>query len=123
MSQVELGNLLVQNLGKDVDTERELLGLGKSGVLGTECLVLGLEQHDLGKDLVAERAGHDERGVASGTAQVDETSLGQKDDVSAAGHQVPVNLGLDVLDALGVLLQPSDIDLNVEVANVFSMEI
>lgn len=116
--QVQLSDLLVEDLGQDVDAEGQLLSLGESGVLGTEGLVLGLVQHDLGKDLVAERAGHDEGGVSSGTAQVDETTLGQQDDVAAVGHQVAVYLRLDVLDALGVLLEPGDVDLNVEVANV-----
>jgi hypothetical protein len=56
--------------------------------------------------------------VTGGTSQVDETTLGEEDDVAAVLHQESVDLGLDVLDALGILLQPSDINLNVEVTNV-----
>jgi hypothetical protein len=38
--------------------------------------------------------------------------------VAAVGHQVAVNLGLDVLDGLGVGLEPGNVNLNVEVTNV-----
>lgn len=37
--------------------------------------------------------------------------------MAAVGHSVTVDLGLDVDSLLGVSLQPSDIDLNVEVTN------
>jgi hypothetical protein len=57
--------------------------------------------------------------VASSTAKVDQTALSQEDDVTAAGHGESVDLGLDVLDRLGVGLEPGNVDLNVEVANVF----
>ena len=56
--------------------------------------------------------------MASGTAEVDETTLGEEDDVSAAGHLEAVDLGLDVLDSLGVLLEPRNVNLNVEVTDV-----
>jgi hypothetical protein len=69
--------------------------------------------------LVGERAGHDEGRVASGTSQVDKTSLSEEDDVASALHEEAVNLGLDVLHALGILLQPGNINLNIEVANVY----
>lgn len=49
--------------------------------------------------------------------QVDETALGQEDDVTARRHGEAVNLRLDVHGLLGVSLQPRDINLNVEVAN------
>lgn len=59
--EMETGNLLIKNLGKSVDTNFELSsGLLELGVLVGECLVLGVEQQDLGKGLVGERAGHDE---------------------------------------------------------------
>lgn len=38
--------------------------------------------------------------------------------MAAAGHEEAVDLGLDILDALGIRLQPGNIDLNIEVANV-----
>lgn len=118
VGQVESGDLLIEHLGQNVDTDVDLAGLGESDMLLAESLVLSLEQHDLGKNLVGKRAGHDERGVASGTTQVDETTLGKEDDVAATGHQEAVDLGLDVLDARGVLLQPGDVNLAVEVTNV-----
>lgn len=49
--------------------------------------------------------------------QVDETALGQEDDVTARRHGEAVNLRLDVHGLLGVSLQPGNINLNVEVAN------
>jgi hypothetical protein len=61
--------------------------------------------------------------VTSGTSQVDKTTLSKKDDVTAVLHQITVNLGLDILNALGILLQPGDIDLDVEVADVYAVSI
>lgn len=57
--------------------------------------------------------------MAGGTAKVDQSALSQQDDVSAAGHEVAVYLGLDVLDALGVLLEPGNVNLDIEVTNVW----
>jgi hypothetical protein len=116
--QVQAGNLLVKNLGQDVDADLELASLGELDVLGAPGRVTGLVQHDLGQDLVGEGAGHDERGVASGAAKVDKAALGEEDDVTARGHLEAVDLGLDVLDALGVGLEPGNVNLNVEVADV-----
>ena len=56
--------------------------------------------------------------MASGTAQVDEAALGEKDDVSAVLHKEPVNLGLDRNRAGGVGLEPRNINFAVEVTNV-----
>jgi predicted secreted protein len=116
--KVESGNLLVEDLGEDVDTNVELAGLAELNVLLAKGRIFRLVEHDLGEDLVGERAGHDERRVAGGTAQVDEATLSEEDDVAAVLHQEAVNLGLDVGNALGVGLQPRNINLNVEVANV-----
>lgn len=115
---MQLGNLLIQNLGEDEDANIELASGAELDVLLSPSLILGLVQSNLGKDLVGEGAGHDERRVASSTAKVDQTALSQEDDVAAVGHGESVDLGLDVLDRLGVGLEPSNIDLNVEVANV-----
>ncbi|KUI61723.1 hypothetical protein VP1G_11265 [Cytospora mali] len=117
VGQVETGDLLVEDLGKDVDLLLELLGLELDVLVG-ELLALVLEEHDLAQDLVGEGAGHNEGGVAGGTAQVDQTTLSEEDDVAAAVHEEAVDLGLDVLDALGVGLEPGNVDLNVKVANV-----
>jgi hypothetical protein len=58
--------------------------------------------------------------VTSGTSQVDEPTLSEEDDVTSVGHEKSVNLRLDVLYAGCVLLQPGDIDFNIEVANVWT---
>jgi hypothetical protein len=55
--------------------------------------------------------------VSSGAAQVDEATLGKKDNVAAGCKGETVNLGLDIDDLLGVLLQPSDVDFNIKVAD------
>ena len=96
--QVKKSNLLVEDLGQNVDTDVELAGLAELDVLVAKSLVRCLVKHNLGEDLVGERAGHDERRVASGASQVDETTLGEEDDVASILHQVAVNLGLDAGD-------------------------
>ena len=103
-SNMREGDLFIQLLGKHVDTH---------GVLGGVAPEL-----NLGQDLVGEGAGHDKAGVTHGTAQVDQTTLGQEDDVLAVLEGVPVHLGLDVGLQLAVLLQPLDLDLAVKVTNV-----
>jgi hypothetical protein len=42
--------------------------------------------------------------------------------VPAAGHEVAIDLRLDVLNTLGVLLEPGNINLNVKVANIYGEE-
>lgn len=118
MLKVEVSDLLIENLGQNVDANILLASGTELRVLLAESLVFSLEQGNLGKDLVGERAGHDEGRVASSTAKVDETALSKEDDVTAVGHQVAVNLGLDALDGLGVGLEPGNVDFNVEVTNV-----
>ena len=56
--------------------------------------------------------------MTSGTSKVDETTLGEEDNVAAAGHLEAVNLRLDVLDSFSVLLEPRNVDLNVEMTDV-----
>ena len=140
--EVEKGDLLVEDLGEDVDADVHALdvaldlalldlldeagdgiglalgGAGELDVLLGELLVAGLVQHDLGKDLVGEGAGHDEGRVASGASQVDETALSEEDDVAAVLHEVAVDLGLDAGDRLGVLLEPRNVDFDIEVTDV-----
>jgi len=140
--KVEKGDLLVEDLGQDVDTNVHALDVGLDGalvdllheasvgiglaldgaseldVLLGESLVAGLVQHDLGKDLVGEGARHDEGAVAGGAAKVDKTALGEEDDVTARLHGETVDLGLDGDLLGGVGLEPGNIDLNVEVTNV-----
>lgn len=81
-------------------------------------LAVVLPQVELSEDLVAEGVAHHEGRVASGAAEVDQTALSEEDDAVAVGQGVAVNLGLDVHDADGVLLQPRDINLAVKVTNV-----
>lgn len=118
MAEVKTGNLLIKDLGQDIDTNVELAGSGELNVLLAESLVAGFVQHDLGQNLVGEGAGHDEGRVASGTAKVDKTTLSKQNDVTAVLHQEAVNLGLDVLDGLSVGLEPGNVDLDVEVTNI-----
>jgi len=104
--KVELGNLLVEVLGKNVDLS--------SGVLAR---VLLLVEFDLGQDLVGERARHDERRVPGGTSQVKKTSLGQDNDTASVLEDELVDLGLDV-DTLGDLHESFHVDFVIEVTNV-----
>ena len=56
--------------------------------------------------------------MTHGAPEVDQATLGQEDDVLPVVEGEPVHLGLDVGLQLGVLLQPLDLDLAVEVADV-----
>jgi hypothetical protein len=55
--------------------------------------------------------------VAGGASQVDETALGEEDDVAARGHGEAVDLGLDVDSGRGVGLQPCNIDFDIKVTD------
>lgn len=104
LTQVSSGNLLVKRLGEHVDTKGVRLGVGPKG--------------DLSHDLVGERARHDKRRVTGTATQVDQSTLGEEDDVSARRHGKSVDLGLDVDGLGGSLLQPSDVNLDIKVTNV-----
>ena len=81
--------------------------------------VLLAPQVQLSEGLVGETGRHHERGVASGTAQVQQTALSQHDDAVAIGELKAIHLRLDLLalDAreFGEL---EHLDFVVEVANV-----
>lgn len=102
--KVKAGHFLVELLGQEVDAEGVLAGLGP--------------ELDLCQDLVGEGVGHDEGGVAHGTAQVHQPALCQQDDVVARLEEVAVHLWLDVHLLHAVLVQPLDVNLDVKVANV-----
>ena len=102
--EVSASDLLIQLLGQDVNTEGELLG--------------GRPEGDLSENLVGEGARHDEGRVSSSASEVDKAALGEEDDVPARFHREPVHLRLDVDDRHRVLLQPSNVDLNIKVADV-----
>jgi hypothetical protein len=106
--QVEESDLFVEFLGEDVNFT--IFVLVVSSVF---------PKFDLGEDLVGERAGHNEGGVASGASQVEETALSEEDDTVTIGELVSVDLVLDVdaLDA-GVGFKTLKINLVVEVTNV-----
>jgi len=108
--EVEGGDLLVEDLGEEVD-----VGLVTTGILVV--VAVGPEFH-LSENLVAEGVGHDEGRVAGGAAEVDEAALSEEDDVVARLHGEAINLGLDLdaLDAVG--LELGDLDFSVEVTDV-----
>jgi hypothetical protein len=56
--------------------------------------------------------------VAGGTPQVDQTAIGEEDYVTTVRHKEAIDLRLNVLHTLGVFLQPSNINLDVEVTNI-----
>jgi len=105
---MEGGDLLVEFLGEDVYFTLLIL-----------VVVAVHPEVDLSESLVGERAGHDERGVASGTAQVQETAAGEHDDTVAIGEHKAVDLFLDVDDLhAGVVLNSLHVDFVIEVADV-----
>lgn len=116
--EVKSSDRLVEDLGDEVDTDWLLASGTEFDVFLAESSVLSLEEEDLSKDLVGERARHDEGRVTSSTSKVDETTLSKEDDVAAGGHGEAVNLGLDALDGLGVGLEPGNVNLDIEVTNV-----
>ena len=103
-TKVGSGHFLIQLLGEHEDTDLVLVSVAPK---------LDLSQHLVGKG-----ARHDEAGVTHGTAEIDQTTLSKENDVLAVLESEPVHLGLDVGLQLGILLQPLDLDLAVEVADV-----
>lgn len=80
--QVQACDFFVELLGQDVDLR--LVG------------ILVRPQVDLGQRLVGEAVAHHEARVAGGAAEVDEAAFGQQEHGVAVGHQVFVDLRLDV---------------------------
>lgn len=117
VGQVASSHGLVQDLWQDVNAQVELFGLEFWELL-FESSVISLEQGDLSQNLVGERTRHDKRCVSGGTSQVDQSTLGQQDHMTARLHQVTVDLWLDVDNVLSVGLQPGNVDFDVKVANV-----
>jgi hypothetical protein len=102
---VQARDLLVEVLRQDVD------------VLLVRRRVL--PELDLRDDLVGERGAHHEARVAGGAAEVHEAARGEQRDALAVLEDVLVDLGLDVdLRDLLVVLEPRDLDLAIEVADV-----
>merc|ERR1712083_756411 len=106
--KVEAGNFLVQLRWQKVDI-----------VLVTLILLPVLEQVKLSKHLVGERARHDKGWMASGTAQIQETTRSKHDDTMAIWKYETIDLWLDVLDLdAWEFFQLVHFDLVVKVANV-----
>ena len=56
--------------------------------------------------------------MAGSAAEIDKTAFGKENDVIAVFHEVAVYLGLDARNGFGVLLEPGDVDFNVEMADI-----
>lgn len=104
MAQVRSGHFFVQLLWQNVDADLVLASLGP--------------ELDLSQDLIGERVAHDERWMSVSAAQVDQSALGQHDQVLAVLELVAVNLWLDVDLLHTVVIEPLDVQLVVKVANV-----
>merc|ERR1711977_612780 len=101
-------NLLVQLLWQEVHV-----------IFVALALLPVLQKVHLGKNLVGERARHDERWVACGTAEVAQASRCKHNDTMAIREDEAVNLWLDVLDLHPwEALQFNHLNLIVEVTDV-----
>ena len=103
MLQVSFGHLFVELFGQHVDADLVFLVFGP--------------EFDLGQDLIGEGVAHHERGMSHGATEIDETALGEEDDVFAVFERVTVHLGLDVVLA-GILVEPGGVDLAIEMSDV-----
>ena len=59
--------------------------------------------------------------MACCTAEIDETTFSEENDVTTIVHEVAVYLGLDVLYGLAVLLQPGDVNFDIKMADVCAL--
>lgn len=57
--------------------------------------------------------------MASRAAKVDQSAFGQKNDVTPILHEVAVDLRLNVLNALGVRLQPCHVNFDVKMSDIW----
>lgn len=73
---------------------------------------------DLSQHLIGERVAHDKARVTVSTTKIDESTLGQHDQMSTVLELITIDLRLDS-DLLGsVLVEPLDVELVVKVADV-----
>merc|ERR1712087_289088 len=106
--QMQPGHLLVQLLRQEIDI-----------VFVALALLPVLQDVQLAQDLVGEGARHHKRGVARGTAQVQQAPRLQDDDAVAVWENEAVNLRLDVLNLdAGETFQLLHLDLVIKVADV-----
>jgi hypothetical protein len=69
--------------------------------------------------LIGEGVGHNERGVTSGTTQVNQTTFSEEDDGMAIWEGELVDLRLNLLtDDTGVVLKSVDLNFVIEMADV-----
>ena len=57
--------------------------------------------------------------MTGSTAKVDKAALGKEYDMTAVVHEEAVHLWLDILDRFGICLQPGNVDLNVEMSDIW----
>merc|ERR1711870_228894 len=106
--QVQICDLLIQSLGQQIDIVLVCLGL-----------LPVLQDIQLTKDLIRERAGHDKRWMADGASEIQQPPSCQDDHAVSIRENEPIDLRLDVLH-----LDPREsfkachVDLVVEMANV-----
>lgn len=92
-------------------------GLGEHGDADGPAL-LGRPEGNLSEDLVRKGRRHDKGRMASSTPKIDEATLCKENDVVSIGEQESIDLGLDVDDALGILFEPRNINLNIKVSDI-----
>ena len=107
---MELGNLLIELLGEDVNFAAFVLGVFRISMV---------PELDLSENLVGEGAGHDERRMSGGTSEVHESTLGKDDNSMVIGEGVSINLFLDVhaLDT-GPVVETVHVDFVIEMTDV-----
>jgi len=105
---VKSSDLLVEDLWELVHLTLLVLGV-----------ILVLPEIDLGKSLVGERAGHNERWMSSGASQVHKSSLSQNDDTVSIWELESVDLWFDLnlLDSW-VGLKTGHVNFVIEVTDV-----
>jgi hypothetical protein len=89
-----------------------------SSRIATFCIVVPLaDPTSIGHFDVEIDVAWDEGGVTGTASEVDQSTLGEEDDVSAGRHGESVDLGLDVDGLGGSLLEPGNVNLDVKVTD------
>jgi len=101
--ELETSNFLVKLLGEEVNANIVLGRLGPEG--------------ELSEHLIGERRRHNKGRMAISATEVDKTALREEEDSATSRKLIEINLRLDV-SALGVSLQPLNVNLNIEVTDI-----
>ena len=101
---MQSSNFFVESLGEHGDADGPSLFGGPKG--------------DLSEDLIRKGSRHDERRVTGSTAKIDKSTFSKKDNMVPIGEQETVNLGLNINDALGIRLKPSNVNFNIKVTDI-----